>query len=188
MSKMVNEKVFNALIVNVIGTWNRLKHSNRMIKKPFTEFAEYAGLDLKTGYNEQNERFHTWCDNFTKTIVEKTDEHGLFLRDIGDKWILLPTKVDGNDDMENFIHRMLPIDVDCTFFNSYGVLKYEAFAKCFNGCSEDEILWFIDKANDNVTKFSENMIGKIEEFAAALERYIHFTDFIDDCAEFVRGK
>ena len=83
---------------------------------------------------------------------------------------------------------MLPIDVDCQFFNSYGVLKYEAFAKCLNGCSESEILWFIDKANDNVTKFSDTTIGRIEEFAAALERYIHFTDFIDDCAAFVRGK
>ena len=90
--------------------------------------------------------------------------------------------------MENFIHRMLPIDVDCQFFNSYGVLKYEAFAKCLNGCSESEILWIIDKANDNVTKFSENMIGKIEEFAAALERYIYYKDFIDECAAFVRGK
>lgn len=188
MSKMVNEKVYNKLLVNVIGTWNRLKHSNRTIKKPFTEFAEYAGLNLKSGYNEQNERFYTWCENFTKIIEDKTEEHGLFLRDIGNKWILLPSKVDGNDDMENFIHRMLPIDVDCQFFNSYGVLKYEAFAKCLNECSESEILWFIDRANDNVTKFSENMIDEIEEFAAALERYIHFTDFIDDCAAFVRGK
>ena len=188
MSKMVNEKVYDKLLVNVIGTWNRLKKSNRTIKKPFNEFAEYAGLDLKTGYNEQSERFHTWCENFTKIIEDKTEEYGLFLRDIGDKWILLPKKVDGNDDMENFIHRMLPIDVDCTFFYSYGVLKYEAFAKCLNGCSESEILWFIDKANDNVTKFSENMIGKIEEFAAALERYIYYKDFIDECATFVRGK
>lgn len=188
MSKMVNEKVYDKLLVNVIGTWTRLKHSNRTIKKPFNEFAKYAGLDLKTGYNEQNERFYTWCENFTKIIEDKTEEHGLFLRDIGDKWILLPTKVDRNDDMENFIHRMLPIDVDCTFFNSHGVLKYEAFAKCFNGCSEDEILWFIDKVNDNVTKFSENMIGKIEDFASALEQYIHFKDFIDDCAAYVKGE
>lgn len=188
MSKMVNEKVYDKLLVNVIGTWNRLKKSNRTIKKPFNEFAEYAGLDLKTGYNEQNERFHAWCDNFTKTLVEKTEEHGLFLRDIGDKWILLPTKVEGNDDMENFIHRMLPIDVDCQFFNSYGVLKYDVFAKCFSGCSDDEILWFMDKANDNVTKFSENTIGKIEEFAAALERYVYYGDVIDECADFVKGE
>lgn len=83
---------------------------------------------------------------------------------------------------------MLPIDVDCQFFNSYGVLKYDVFAKCFSGCSDDEILWFMDKANDNVTKFSENMIGEIEEFAVALKQYIHFTDFIDDCARFVKGE
>lgn len=188
MSKMVNEKVFNTLIVNVIGAWNRLSKSRRTVEKPFAEFAEHAGLNLNAGYNEQNERFHTWCDNFTKTLVEKTEEHGLFLRDIGDEWILLPSKVDGNDDMENFIHRMLPIDVDCTFFNSYGVLKYEGFAKCFNGCSDDEVLWFIDKANDNVTKFSENTIGRIEEFTAELERYIYYKDFIDECADFVRGE
>ena len=53
---MVNKKVYDKLLVNVIGTWNRLKRSSRTIKKPFAEFAEYAGLNLKAGYNEQNER------------------------------------------------------------------------------------------------------------------------------------
>ena len=46
----------------------------------------------------------------------------------------------------------------------------------------------MDKANDNVTKFSENTIGKIEEFASALERYVYYGDVIDECADFVKGE
>lgn len=57
MSKTVNEKAFNTLIINVLATWNRLSKSRRMVEKPFNEFAEYAGLDLKTGYNEQMKDF-----------------------------------------------------------------------------------------------------------------------------------
>ena len=47
MSKMVNEKVYNKFIVNVIGAWSRLSKSRRTVEKPFAEFAEYAGLKNK---------------------------------------------------------------------------------------------------------------------------------------------
>jgi len=42
MSKTVNEKAFNTLIINVLATWNRLSKSRRTVEKPFSEFAEYA--------------------------------------------------------------------------------------------------------------------------------------------------
>ena len=31
MSKMVNEKAFNTLIINVLATWNRLSKSRRTV-------------------------------------------------------------------------------------------------------------------------------------------------------------
>lgn len=130
MSKMVNEKVYNKFIVNVIGAWSRLSKSRRTVEKPFAEFAEYAGLNLNAGYNEQNERFYTWCENFTKIIEDKTEEHGLFLRDIGDKWILLPKKVDGNDDMEKkVIYEITDMNQICALLNNMG-LRDAVYNKC----------------------------------------------------------